>query len=72
MPGGASLLTAENNIYGRDMLLPSGKPPCAGDIMKMPKLANTFRLLAENGRDGFYKGEVRNCGQGLGKAVQTV
>jgi hypothetical protein len=57
--GGAFLLTAENNVHGKDLLLPSGRPPRAGDIMKMPKLANTFRLLAEKGRDGFYKGEVR-------------
>ncbi len=30
----------------------------AGDIIKYPALANTFRSIAEHGRDGFYKGEV--------------
>jgi len=30
----------------------------AGDIIKYPALANTFRSIAKNGRDGFYKGEV--------------
>lgn len=29
-----------------------------GDIIKYPALANTFRQIAEKGRDGFYKGEV--------------
>lgn len=29
-----------------------------GDIIKYPALANTFRSIAKNGRDGFYKGEV--------------
>ena len=56
--GGAHLLTAEPNPHGRDLLMPSGRAPAVGDVMKMPKLANTFRLLAEKGRDGFYKGEV--------------
>jgi gamma-glutamyltranspeptidase/glutathione hydrolase len=29
-----------------------------GDFIKYPALANTFRSIAKNGRDGFYKGEV--------------
>lgn len=29
-----------------------------GDIIKYPVLANTMRIIAKNGRDGFYKGEV--------------
>ncbi len=29
-----------------------------GDRIKYPALANTFRSIAKNGRDGFYKGEV--------------
>jgi gamma-glutamyltranspeptidase/glutathione hydrolase len=29
-----------------------------GDVIKYPALANTFRSIAKNGRDGFYKGEV--------------
>ena len=28
------------------------------DTIKYPALANTFRSIAKNGRDGFYKGEV--------------
>ena len=30
----------------------------AGDTIKYPALANTLKIIQENGRDGFYKGEV--------------
>ena len=35
-----------------------GKPPIAGQIYRNPDLAKTFRLLQEQGRDAFYKGEI--------------
>ncbi|HVO48084.1 MAG TPA: gamma-glutamyltransferase family protein [Steroidobacteraceae bacterium] len=35
-----------------------GKPPKAGQIIRNPGLARTFRLLQKYGRDAFYKGEI--------------
>ena len=30
----------------------------AGDVFKNPNLARSYRLLAEKGRDAFYKGSI--------------
>jgi gamma-glutamyltranspeptidase / glutathione hydrolase len=35
-----------------------GKAPVKGQLWKNPNLANTYALLAKNGRDAFYKGEI--------------
>jgi gamma-glutamyltranspeptidase/glutathione hydrolase len=35
-----------------------GKLPGEGDIYKNPFLANTYRKIAEGGRDAFYKGDI--------------
>src|SRR5881296_1292544 len=35
-----------------------GQTPAKGDIFKNPALAKTLRLIAEKGRDAFYKGEI--------------
>ena len=40
------------------LLRPDGTPPKPGEYMRMPELAQTFRLLAQHGPDGFYKGRV--------------
>ena len=34
------------------------RPPRAGDVFKNPALANSYRVIAEKGRDGYYKGEI--------------
>lgn len=34
------------------------RAPRAGDIMKLPALANTFRTLAKEGKKGFYTGRI--------------
>lgn len=36
----------------------NGVPYQAGDIWRQPDLARTLKLIAEKGRDGFYKGET--------------
>ncbi|WP_254775232.1 gamma-glutamyltransferase [Pseudoxanthomonas sp. GM95] len=40
----------------REVYLRNGKPIQTGDLFKQPELAHTLTLLAEKGRDGFYKG----------------
>ncbi|KAJ3491061.1 hypothetical protein NLI96_g995 [Meripilus lineatus] len=59
---GASWIRSENFIKnaspnGDEMLL-NGKAPRPGQLIKLPNLAKTFRTIAEEGKDGFYKGRI--------------
>ena len=40
------------------LLLDGERAPRAGDVFRNPDLAHSFRLLAEHGRDAFYKGPI--------------
>lgn len=42
----------------RDLFLPAGQPPAVGSRLKNPDLAQTYRLLAEQGVNAFYRGEI--------------
>lgn len=42
----------------KEVYMPGGKPPDKGEIFKNPYLANTYRKLAKEGRDAFYKGDI--------------
>ena len=42
----------------REVMLVNGKAPAIGTRHRQPKLAATFRRIAEKGRDGFYTGPV--------------
>lgn len=48
----------KNASPNADEMLLNGKAPLPGQIVKLPNLAKTFRALAEQGKDGFYKGRV--------------
>ncbi|MFV0592072.1 MAG: gamma-glutamyltransferase [Draconibacterium sp.] len=42
----------------KEIFMPGGKAPEKGEIFKNPYLANTLKLVAEKGRDEFYKGQI--------------
>jgi gamma-glutamyltranspeptidase/glutathione hydrolase len=42
----------------KEVFMPGGHSPREGEIFKNPALARTLRLLAEKGRDGYYKGPI--------------
>jgi len=48
--------------------LPNGKSPEKGEIFKNPRLADTYKRIAEHGRDIFYKGEI---GQTIAEYIQA-
>jgi gamma-glutamyltranspeptidase/glutathione hydrolase len=42
----------------RATFLINGHTPKVGEVFKNPSLAKSLKLIAENGRDGYYKGEI--------------
>ncbi|HIL91771.1 MAG TPA: gamma-glutamyltransferase [Cycloclasticus sp.] len=46
------------NKSARDIFLIDGKAPAIGSVIKQADLANTLRLIAAHGFDGFYRGEL--------------
>ena len=42
-----------HEVYRRE-----GKTPAAGDQFSNPQLAQSYRIIAEEGRQGFYQGEI--------------
>jgi gamma-glutamyltranspeptidase/glutathione hydrolase len=48
-----------NEVGGfKTTFMPSGRMPAEGEIFRSPDLAATYTLLAEKGRDAFYRGEI--------------
>ena len=48
----------EKTEEARRVFLPGGKPPELGAKFTNPDIANALRLIAEQGRDVFYKGQI--------------
>lgn len=42
----------------REVFMPGGEAPRTGDVFRNPALANSYRMIAEGGRDAFYRGEI--------------
>ena len=38
--------------------LPNNRTPRTGDVLRQPNLARTYRMLAKEGRDVFYRGQI--------------
>jgi gamma-glutamyltranspeptidase/glutathione hydrolase len=66
-------------IYGAEVMaqdpdsvktyLVNGQPPQIYSIFRNPDLARTFRLLQQQGRDAFYKGEIAQAIVGKSRAL---
>jgi gamma-glutamyltranspeptidase/glutathione hydrolase len=41
-----------------EAFMPGGRTPQKGEMFRNPRLAKTYELIAEKGRDEFYKGEI--------------
>lgn len=41
-----------------DVFMPGGRAPLEGEIFKNPALARSLKLIAEKGRDAYYKGPI--------------
>ena len=53
----ASFLSGQPGAFEETFTI-DGEGPEKGEIFRNPDLGNTFRLLAENGREAFYRGEI--------------
>ena len=42
----------------RETFMPAGRAPAKGEVFRNPRLARTYRLIAEGGRQAFYQGEM--------------
>ena len=48
-------------------LLPDGRAPLPGEVVRLPELADTLRTVAEGGAGGFYGGPI---GERIAEYVQ--
>ena len=48
----------KGNTESARVFLPGGKPPETGQLFRNPDMAHALRLVAEQGPDAFYKGQI--------------
>lgn len=53
-----SVAKLKRNPESAKTFLPNGEAPKEGDVFRNPAMAQALRLVAEQGRDVFYKGEI--------------
>lgn len=41
-----------------ETFMPDGKAPAKGEMFRNPRLAETYQVIAADGRDAFYKGDI--------------
>ena len=58
---GASVHVFKDKPGFADVFMPGGHAPSEGEIFRNPALAKTLRLIAEKGRDGYYKGPIADA-----------
>jgi gamma-glutamyltranspeptidase / glutathione hydrolase len=44
--------------FARSIFLREGRVPAAGEVLRQPGLAETFRVIAHDGADAFYRGVI--------------
>jgi gamma-glutamyltranspeptidase/glutathione hydrolase len=54
----SSIKVLESNPETTRVFLPGGKPPKTGEIVRNPELAHTLEIIAAQGPDAFYRGEI--------------
>ena len=54
------LMALQQYPAAREALLENSLVPAADSVIRQPDLANTLRLVARHGKEGFYAGEVAN------------
>ena len=54
----AQLLPKETPLELMKLILPNGKPPVPGQLVRFPRLAATLERVGREGRGGFYAGPV--------------
>ncbi|MGH8728744.1 MAG: gamma-glutamyltransferase [Burkholderiales bacterium] len=54
----ANAAKSQQERLGGSVFLDEGEAPEAGFVLRQPRLANTLRTVAYQGRDGFYRGKI--------------